>query len=72
MTFQECWAETHILNLSVGNNNFFSPHFFSCRHLRKKEEDVYNFGFILLESLLGPFFSGKGETFLLNEMVWDF
>ncbi|XP_049384169.1 probable inactive leucine-rich repeat receptor-like protein kinase At3g03770 [Solanum stenotomum] len=36
---------------------------------RKKEDDVYNFGFILLESLVGPFFSGKGETFLLNEMT---
>ncbi|XWS32658.1 hypothetical protein CRYUN_Cryun22dG0008800 [Craigia yunnanensis] len=33
------------------------------------EEDVYNFGFILLESLVGPIVSGKGETFLLNEMV---
>ncbi|KAJ8549873.1 hypothetical protein K7X08_033580 [Anisodus acutangulus] len=38
-------------------------------HMRKKYEDVYNFGFILLESLVGPFFSGKGETFLLNEMT---
>lgn len=33
------------------------------------EGDVYNFGFILLESLVGPIVSGKGETFLLNEMV---
>ncbi|KAM7279009.1 hypothetical protein ACFE04_006143 [Oxalis oulophora] len=31
-------------------------------------DDVYNFGFILLESLVGPIVSGKGETFLLNEM----
>ncbi|XP_060193325.1 probable inactive leucine-rich repeat receptor-like protein kinase At3g03770 [Lycium barbarum] len=38
-------------------------------HMRKKEEDVYNFGFILLESLMGPFCSGKGEIFLLNEMA---
>ncbi|CAN4081762.1 unnamed protein product [Withania somnifera] len=38
-------------------------------HMRKKEDDVYNFGFILLESLLGPFSSGKGETYLLNEMA---
>ncbi|PHT89724.1 hypothetical protein T459_04837 [Capsicum annuum] len=38
-------------------------------HRRTKEDDVYNFGFILLESLVGPFFSGKGETFLLNEMA---
>ncbi|KAG4202464.1 hypothetical protein ERO13_A05G340000v2 [Gossypium hirsutum] len=33
------------------------------------EDDVYNFGFILLESLVGPIVSGKGETFLLNEMA---
>ncbi|KAM1058465.1 hypothetical protein ACFX2B_023105 [Malus domestica] len=33
------------------------------------EGDVYNFGFILLESLVGPIVSGKGETFLLNEMA---
>ncbi|XVF60083.1 hypothetical protein PTKIN_Ptkin08bG0015000 [Pterospermum kingtungense] len=33
------------------------------------DDDVYNFGFILLESLVGPVVSGKGETFLLNEMV---
>ncbi|XP_039064894.1 probable inactive leucine-rich repeat receptor-like protein kinase At3g03770 [Hibiscus syriacus] len=33
------------------------------------EDDVYNFGFILLESLVGPIVSGKEETFLLNEMA---
>ncbi|GAV64296.1 LRR_1 domain-containing protein/Pkinase_Tyr domain-containing protein/LRR_8 domain-containing protein [Cephalotus follicularis] len=33
------------------------------------EDDVYNFGFILLESLVGPILSGKGEAFLLNEMA---
>lgn len=33
------------------------------------EDDVYNFGFILLESLVGPIVSGKGEAFLLNEMA---
>ncbi|XP_022750484.1 probable inactive leucine-rich repeat receptor-like protein kinase At3g03770 [Durio zibethinus] len=32
------------------------------------EDDVYDFGFILLESLVGPIVNGKGETFLLNEM----
>ncbi|XVF57837.1 hypothetical protein PTKIN_Ptkin07bG0014700 [Pterospermum kingtungense] len=36
---------------------------------KNSEDDVYNFGFILLESLVGPIVSGKGETFLLNEMV---
>ncbi|XP_030544643.1 probable inactive leucine-rich repeat receptor-like protein kinase At3g03770 [Rhodamnia argentea] len=33
------------------------------------EDDVYNFGFILLESLVGTIVSGKGEAFLLNEMA---
>ncbi|KAK3033458.1 hypothetical protein RJ639_033062 [Escallonia herrerae] len=39
------------------------------RHMTKLEDDVYNFGFILLESLVGPIVSGKGEAFLLNEMA---
>ncbi|XP_015066814.1 probable inactive leucine-rich repeat receptor-like protein kinase At3g03770 [Solanum pennellii] len=38
-------------------------------HMTKKEDDVYNFGFILLESLVGPSVSGKGEAFLMNEMA---
>ncbi|PON61360.1 Tyrosine-protein kinase [Parasponia andersonii] len=38
-------------------------------HKKSLEDDVYNFGFILLESLVGPIVSGKGETFLLNEMA---
>ncbi|CAK9185520.1 unnamed protein product [Ilex paraguariensis] len=38
-------------------------------HITKSEDDVYNFGFILLESLVGPIVSGKGEAFLLNEMA---
>ncbi|KAL6143151.1 hypothetical protein ACLB2K_053846 [Fragaria x ananassa] len=33
------------------------------------EGDVYNFGFILLESLVGPRISGMGEAFVLNEMA---
>ncbi|KAG7985863.1 hypothetical protein I3843_03G048900 [Carya illinoinensis] len=33
------------------------------------QDDVYNFGFILLESLVGPIATGKGEAFLLNEMA---
>ncbi|XP_071712129.1 probable inactive leucine-rich repeat receptor-like protein kinase At3g03770 [Rutidosis leptorrhynchoides] len=37
-------------------------------HLKKLADDVYDFGFILLESLVGPIVSGKGESFLLNEM----
>ncbi|KVH92776.1 Concanavalin A-like lectin/glucanase, subgroup, partial [Cynara cardunculus var. scolymus] len=38
------------------------------RHLKKLGDDVYDFGFILLEALVGPIVSGKGEAFLLNEM----
>ncbi|KAL2523231.1 Leucine-rich repeat protein kinase family protein [Forsythia ovata] len=38
-------------------------------HSTKSEDDVYNFGFILLESLVGPIVTGKGEAFLLNEMT---
>lgn len=37
--------------------------------MNKLEDDVYNFGFILLESLVGPIVRGKEEAFLLNEMV---
>lgn len=36
---------------------------------RAFEDDVYNFGFILLESLVGPIACEKGETFFLNEKV---
>ncbi|KAL3829501.1 hypothetical protein ACJIZ3_018303 [Penstemon smallii] len=39
------------------------------RHVAKLGDDVYNFGFILLESLVGPIVCGKGEAFLLNEMT---
>ncbi|XP_015946556.1 probable inactive leucine-rich repeat receptor-like protein kinase At3g03770 [Arachis duranensis] len=38
----------------------------SCQRT-KMESDVYNFGFILLESLVGPIASDKGETFFVNE-----
>lgn len=40
----------------------------SCRK-KDLEGDVYNFGFILLESLVGPIVSGKGDMFLLSEMA---
>ncbi|XP_022955271.1 probable inactive leucine-rich repeat receptor-like protein kinase At3g03770 isoform X2 [Cucurbita moschata] len=33
------------------------------------EDDVYNFGYILLESLVGPIVTGREETFLLNDMA---
>ncbi|VVB14433.1 unnamed protein product [Arabis nemorensis] len=38
------------------------------KKIAKREDDVYNFGFILLESLIGPVPTTKGEAFLLNEM----
>ncbi|KAF8118080.1 hypothetical protein N665_0006s0080 [Sinapis alba] len=38
-------------------------------NVAKREDDVYNFGFILLESLIGPLPITKGEAFLLNEMT---
>ncbi|KAM0022692.1 putative protein kinase RLK-Pelle-LRR-VI-1 family [Helianthus debilis subsp. tardiflorus] len=37
-------------------------------HMKKLADDVYDFGFILLEALVGPVVTGKGESFLLNEM----
>ncbi|KAF6166884.1 hypothetical protein GIB67_020318 [Kingdonia uniflora] len=38
-------------------------------HITKLEDDVYSFGFILLEMLVGPTKAGRGETYLLNEMM---
>ncbi|KAL2335203.1 hypothetical protein Fmac_016416 [Flemingia macrophylla] len=35
--------------------------------MTKADDDVYNFGFILFESLVGPIACDKGETFFLNE-----
>lgn len=35
----------------------------------KLQDDVYNFGFILLETLVGAVATEKGEAYLLNEMV---
>nr|XP_043617610.1 probable inactive leucine-rich repeat receptor-like protein kinase At3g03770 isoform X1 [Erigeron canadensis] len=37
-------------------------------HMKKLADDVYDFRFILLETLVGPIVTGKGEAFLLNEM----
>ncbi|XP_073019099.1 probable inactive leucine-rich repeat receptor-like protein kinase At3g03770 [Primulina eburnea] len=42
---------------------------FKPRHEAKLEDDVYSFGFIMLESLVGPVVSEKGEEFLVNEMA---
>ncbi|KAL8475279.1 hypothetical protein ACS0TY_028095 [Phlomoides rotata] len=38
-------------------------------HVDKLQDDVYNFGFILLETLVGPVATEKGEAYLLNEMT---
>lgn len=43
--------------------------FFFCSPRTKLEDDVYNFGFILFESLVGPIASEKGKVFFLNEKV---
>lgn len=37
--------------------------------MTRLEEDVGSFGFILLESLVGPSVSSRGDKFLLNELV---
>lgn len=42
---------------------------FKPRHEAKLEDDVYSFGFIMLESLVGPVVSEKGEEMLVNEMA---
>lgn len=40
-----------------------------CRQTKNLEDDIYSFGFILLESLIGPSLRARKESFLLNEMV---
>ena len=45
---------------------FFS---FTCSQRAKLEDDVYNFGLILFESLVGPIASEKGEKYFLDEKV---
>jgi hypothetical protein len=37
--------------------------------MTKLEDDIYSFGFILLEALAGPSIHAGREAFLLNEMV---
>ncbi|KZV42076.1 putative inactive leucine-rich repeat receptor-like protein kinase [Dorcoceras hygrometricum] len=44
-------------------------HGFKPRHEAKLEDDVYSFGFVMLETLVGPVVSEKGEEFLVNEMA---
>lgn len=40
-----------------------------CRQTKSLEDDIYSFGIILLESLIGPSVHARKESFLLNEMV---
>ncbi|KAL0355122.1 UNVERIFIED_CONTAM: putative inactive leucine-rich repeat receptor-like protein kinase [Sesamum radiatum] len=37
--------------------------------MKSLEDDIYSFGFILVESLIGPSVHARKESFLLNEMV---
>ncbi|KAI7748837.1 hypothetical protein M8C21_024924 [Ambrosia artemisiifolia] len=37
--------------------------------MKNLEDDVYNFGFILLESLVGPSAASRKDEFLMNEMA---
>lgn len=37
--------------------------------MTKLEDDIFSFGFILLESLVGPLVSAKREMFLRDELV---
>jgi hypothetical protein len=39
------------------------------RQMKKLEDDIYSFGFILLEALVGPSTSAKKEATVLNAMV---
>ncbi|THF97517.1 probable inactive leucine-rich repeat receptor-like protein kinase At3g03770 [Camellia sinensis] len=43
--------------------------FLKSWQMKSLEDDVYSFGFILLESIIGPTISARREAFLLNEMV---
>ncbi|KAK2978180.1 hypothetical protein RJ640_030353 [Escallonia rubra] len=38
-----------------------------CRQMKSLEDDVFSFGFILLESLAGPSVSARKDAFLLSE-----
>jgi hypothetical protein len=42
---------------------------YDFRQMKKLEDDIYSFGFILLEALVGPSTSAKKEATVLNAMV---
>lgn len=37
----------------------------------KLEDDVFSFGFMILESLVGPSVSARKGAFLTDELVWN-
>ena len=37
--------------------------------MKNLDDDVYSFGYIILESIVGPSVSAKKESFMLNDMV---
>lgn len=39
------------------------------RKMKNLDDDVYSFGYIILESIVGPSVSAKKESFMLNDMV---
>jgi hypothetical protein len=39
------------------------------RQMKKLEDDIYSFGFIILEALVGPSMFAKREAAVLNAMV---
>lgn len=49
--------------------SFWVAHVYICRQMKSLDDDICSFGFILLESLIGPSVLARKESFLLNEMV---
>lgn len=56
-----CSCFDHFVSLTADNSYF--------RQRRIFEDDAYSFGFIILESFIGPSVASRREEFLLNEMV---
>ncbi|KAF7136167.1 hypothetical protein RHSIM_Rhsim08G0188300 [Rhododendron simsii] len=51
------------------DHNEAKGHGLNSWQMKSLEDDVYSFGFILLESIVGPTVSARREAFLQNEMV---
>lgn len=60
-------AMQHALLLYM--QRFLSINVLCFRQMARLEDDVYGFGFILLESLVGPSVSGRKDKLLLDELV---